>query len=194
MDILTREDAIKLGVSRYFTGVPCKHGHLSERYITRRCVECHAALYRAHPERRKLYRANNLERCLIQSRMTTKKWRRDYPEKMLLAQIKTRCKRHNITCTITVDDIKFPTHCPILGIPLFIGIGEGQRMDGPSVDRIIPTLGYIPSNVQVVSKLANTMKNAGTLQDCVKLGLWAQQMLDSVPPPEVTPPPEKKEE
>lgn len=39
--IIKRRDAITAGLSRYFTGKACKHGHISERYIiSKRCVTC----------------------------------------------------------------------------------------------------------------------------------------------------------
>lgn len=39
--LLTKKDALSLGIQRYYTGKPCKHGHDSERYAkTGICVEC----------------------------------------------------------------------------------------------------------------------------------------------------------
>ena len=39
--IITREQAREGGRKRYFTGEPCKNGHVSERYTCdRKCVEC----------------------------------------------------------------------------------------------------------------------------------------------------------
>ena len=32
MEIITREEAQEKGLVRYFTGKPCKHGHIAERY------------------------------------------------------------------------------------------------------------------------------------------------------------------
>lgn len=40
MEIVTRAQAKAAGLKRYFTGKPCKHGHITERYIAGRCVEC----------------------------------------------------------------------------------------------------------------------------------------------------------
>jgi len=41
MEIILRAAAIQLGRNKYFTGKPCKRGHLSERYvITSGCIEC----------------------------------------------------------------------------------------------------------------------------------------------------------
>lgn len=33
MEIITRIDAAKAGLKRYYTGKQCKHGHDSERYV-----------------------------------------------------------------------------------------------------------------------------------------------------------------
>lgn len=39
--IVTRREAKELGISRYFTGKRCKHGHLEQRRTaTKRCMEC----------------------------------------------------------------------------------------------------------------------------------------------------------
>ncbi|HFT9902344.1 TPA: hypothetical protein ACGTKE_001157 [Escherichia coli] len=41
MEIITRIDAAKRGLKRYYTGKPCKHGHDSERWVYNgHCVEC----------------------------------------------------------------------------------------------------------------------------------------------------------
>lgn len=39
--VISRDDAIGLGLSRYFTGIVCRNGHIAERsVISRACVEC----------------------------------------------------------------------------------------------------------------------------------------------------------
>ena len=39
--IVTRQQAIRLGIKRYFTGKPCLRGHISERYTTMaKCIAC----------------------------------------------------------------------------------------------------------------------------------------------------------
>ena len=54
MDIITRKDALAQGLTHYFTGKLCKHGHTAARYVkTRSCIECtachNAAFYAANP-------------------------------------------------------------------------------------------------------------------------------------------------
>ena len=44
MQIISRAEAIKQGLKRYFTGKPCKHGHVAEREVfNATCVECERA-------------------------------------------------------------------------------------------------------------------------------------------------------
>lgn len=41
MQILSRTDAYALGLKKFYTGLPCVHGHVAERYVsTKGCVEC----------------------------------------------------------------------------------------------------------------------------------------------------------
>ena len=43
MKPITRPEALKLGLLRYFTGKPCYRGHMAERLVSNRgCLECHA--------------------------------------------------------------------------------------------------------------------------------------------------------
>lgn len=41
MEIISRKEAIAQGLSKYFTGQPCKNGHVAERYVhSRECIAC----------------------------------------------------------------------------------------------------------------------------------------------------------
>lgn len=40
MQVITRKEAIAQGLSKFFTGNPCKHGHISEHWTAGGCVEC----------------------------------------------------------------------------------------------------------------------------------------------------------
>ncbi len=54
MDIITsRKAAILAGCKTYFTGKPCKHGHICDRAISGNCVECLKKWQVANSERRK---------------------------------------------------------------------------------------------------------------------------------------------
>lgn len=41
MNIISKKEAVSLGLKRYYTGVPCKHGHIAERKVNNSdCLEC----------------------------------------------------------------------------------------------------------------------------------------------------------
>jgi hypothetical protein len=53
MDVVFRKDAINKGLSRYYTGVKCKHGHDCERYTSGgQCVTCVKISSKKTPEKR----------------------------------------------------------------------------------------------------------------------------------------------
>ena len=77
---------------------------------------------------------------------------------------KARAKKFNIPFNLNHSDIQIPEYCPILNIPIILDIernnsGRGPTMNSPSLDKIIPELGYVKGNVRVISFKANKYKN-----------------------------------
>lgn len=53
MKIITRADAIAHGLAKYFTGKPCKRGHISARWTnTSNCADC--TIERIYAQRMKI--------------------------------------------------------------------------------------------------------------------------------------------
>lgn len=98
---------------------------------------------------------------------------RDYysiPEnraKKLLSKTKERALKENIPFNLDLKDIIIPTHCPYLGMELTHYLGQGYLDSNSSIDRTIPELGYVKGNVQVISRLANQMKNSATKEQLI---------------------------
>ena len=46
--------------------------------------------------------------------------------------------------------------------------------DSPSIDRLIPELGYIKGNVNVISLRANIIKNNATKDELIKIANWME--------------------
>jgi hypothetical protein len=94
--------------------------------------------------------------------------------KYLWKHAKRRAKEKQLPFTITTEDIKVTEYCPVLGLKLIPG--EGKVHDAsPTLDKIIPSLGYIPGNIIVMSKKANTLKSNGTLEEHKKLVKWMEE-------------------
>ena len=62
--------------------------------------------------------------------------------------------------------------CPILGIKMEFGDNNGGRNTAPSVDRIDCNKGYVKGNVQIISKLANSMKQNANAEQLKKFAKW----------------------
>jgi len=96
------------------------------------------------------------------------------PAKYLWKHAKRRAKEKKLPFTITIEDIKVPEYCPVLGLKLIQGDGKVHDAS-PTLDKIIPSLGYIPENIIVMSKRANTLKSNGTLEEHKQLVKWMEE-------------------
>ncbi len=97
-------------------------------------------------------------------------WARDNPEKRMISQIKSRCKKNNIFFDIGIEDVTIPSHCPVLGIPL----DKRDANHHPSLDRFDSSKGYTKENVSVISFRANHLKNDATVEEIEKLYNWVK--------------------
>ena len=96
---------------------------------------------------------------------------RTNPAKELYRAAKRRAKNKSLEFSITLDEIVIGESCPILGIPLIVGDGKIHDTS-PSLDRIDNSKGYIKGNVQVISNLANRMKNSASNELLIKFANW----------------------
>lgn len=86
------------------------------------------------------------------------------PVRQLFDKAKQRASQKNIPFNITKSDIVIPTYCPLLNIPIIIGNGK-VCSGSPSLDRIIPSKGYVKGNIIVISHRANTAKNDLSIEE-----------------------------
>lgn len=93
------------------------------------------------------------------------------PERILWQSAKERSVKFNLPFDIEVSDVVIPSHCKILGIPLFKGSGK-PTANSPSLDRINPKLGYTKTNIQVISFKANTIKSNASKEELIVFSYW----------------------
>jgi hypothetical protein len=105
------------------------------------------------------------------------RWRAANPLKWMSQVAKYRAKKAGLPFDEDLSDIVIPEFCPILGLRLSKGTGKACAAS-PSLDRIVPSLGYVKGNRWVISNRANTMKNDATLDEIILLGKWAQRELE----------------
>lgn len=95
----------------------------------------------------------------------------------MLSAAKHRAKLQGLPFNLTVEDISIPCDCPVLGLPLLSG--PLVRDCSPTLDRIIPQLGYTKGNVIVISMLANRIKSNATPDQIIQVGKFYKRLLTS---------------
>lgn len=100
------------------------------------------------------------------------------PEGKIFGQRRSDAKKKGIPFTITIEDIKIPKFCPVLGIkiePGQQGDGLGIEDNSPSLDKFVPSKGYVPGNVAVISWRANCLKRDATADELQKVADWMRK-------------------
>jgi hypothetical protein len=99
----------------------------------------------------------------------------------MLSRARQRATKAGIPFAVERKDITIPEKCPVLGIPLSFGNSQKKKApewNSPSIDRLIPELGYVPGNIAIISHRANLLKNAGTLEEHKMLVEWLTRALE----------------
>jgi hypothetical protein len=169
----TGKEARALGVPRYFTGIACKRGHLSERYADGgHCVECDNQRLRPegqHKQATKRYYDANKEKCFAATKVWkeksgmgyeyTKRSRAKNPSLMHFANAKRHAAKMNRTPAwlnaghwLEIESVY--KYCSALRV---VGLDY-------EVDHIIPLQGklvsglHAPWNLQVLPASENASK------------------------------------
>lgn len=111
---------------------------------------------------------NNKERAAANARA----WRRRNPKYMLRKSAERRAKLKGVEFSLSLEDMPdIPDICPIALIPIHFKQEQtrGPCDNSPTLDRINPDLGYIHSNVRVISHRANRWKGEMTRDDLLRV-------------------------
>ena len=93
------------------------------------------------------------------------------PEGRLFYRLYKSHRDFGYNFNITVDDIVIPEFCPYLGIRLSTDPKDKSEDNYYSGDRKDSAKGYVKGNVQVISRLANIMKNKTTEEQLLKFAV-----------------------
>lgn len=86
-----------------------------------------------------------------------------------------RSKFKQIPFDISVSDINVPFECPALGIPIIVG-NKTKQDNSPTLDRLVPSLGYVKGNIAVISSKANNIKSNAHFSEILKVGKWLKKV------------------
>lgn len=157
---ITIEEAKDRGLKHYFTGKPCKRGHISKRYLSNKeCVTCRSIKTQSYQEKGyfKNYREENTEK--------EKKYRKEYKknnkDKVNAFTAKYRAnKKNRVPKWVTSEDLWLIKE--IYDLAALRSKITGVQWH---VDHIIPINGtnvsglHCVSNLQVIVGTANMSKN-----------------------------------
>ena len=137
----------------------------------------------------KIWRQKNKEKISAQrqARREQHKGIIDYALRSLLAGAKSRAKIKNLPFDLTLEwlEAMVVSHCPITLQPLDWFkeqvVNARHTPNSPSIDRVIPELGYVQSNCAIISHRGNTIKNSGTIDEHRRVVQYmaAQQLRDT---------------
>ena len=181
----TRLAAAQQGYTQYFTGKPCKNGHVSHRYTASgQCAKCAcekaATLWKAGVRQRPEVRekANKNWNDSEKAKIAKQRWREKDPKRAWAtystgtAKARAALKKLPFDITSEYIDSITPDACPVFGTPFqFIG-SKKMSVDSATIDRLDPEKGYVKGNVVVISLKANTMKNAYNSTDLFTVAEW----------------------
>ena len=97
----------------------------------------------------------------------TKKYLSNKQAYRLWAACKQRAAISELEFDLEVEDIVIPKTCIYLGCTITNIYGEGRVWSNASVDRIDPDIGYVKGNIQVISDLANRMKQNASVDQLI---------------------------
>ena len=95
-----------------------------------------------------------------------------------LKNARSRARRDNVPFSLTKEYLLSiaTDECPIFHTPFewgVSGLGKGNTKDNcPTLDRILPELGYVEGNVAFLSHRANRIKDNGTMQEHYAIADW----------------------
>lgn len=100
------------------------------------------------------------------------------PHTYLWRIAKRRAKENGRPFSIKPSHLKVPKRCPALEKVMKFIPGKYSPYC-PSTDCIIPSKGYVPGNVAVISHRANTIKQNATVKELRQIADWLERVTKS---------------
>lgn len=97
------------------------------------------------------------------------------PRISLLNSARERARRFNLPINLTREDIVIPEFCPIFPNLILERMSGFGRDNSPTLDRVIPRLGYIKGNVEVISFKANRLKSNATADELFAVAAYLKR-------------------
>ena len=83
------------------------------------------------------------------------------PKNSLLCNARRRARDQDVPFSLSENDLHIPEECPCCGVGMKSGYEDGIN-NSPSIDRIIPELGYVSENIVIIDHRCNRRKSDST--------------------------------
>ena len=120
--------------------------------------------YEANKEKKREYSREYREANKEKRREYGREYREANVEMVMWHNSKNRAKKKGLPFDLTIEDLEIPEKCPILGLELKVGLNSSLEIS-PSLDRIVPELGYVKGNIRVISHRANRLKSDACIEE-----------------------------
>lgn len=111
----------------------------------------------------KVWRDNNKEKRAKNAAKAHRERKQNNPALYLLKYAKARARYDNLDFNLELEDIVIPEVCPYMKTPFVMH----DKKLAASLDRIDSSKGYVKDNIQVISYMANKMKNDATKEQLI---------------------------
>lgn len=88
---------------------------------------------------------------------------------------KRRARKHGVLFELEPDDIVIPEFCPVFPHIRLRHHSGSPGADSPSLDRLLPGLGYTKQNIRVISNKANTIKSSASVEELRQVADWLER-------------------
>lgn len=181
-----RSIAKAAGEKTFFTGRPCVRGHTSHRYTAGgSCSVCVADRQKERPPAiRQPGQVAAYQKKWNESTkgfMAKVRWKEKDPKNAwacsAVGGAKSRANKKGLPFDLDKEHVRsiLTDTCPVFGTP-FVWYGKKLRYDSPSLDRIVPSKGYVRGNVVVLSKRANAVKSDATSTEIQAVADWLRRI------------------
>tara|TARA_R110002060_G_scaffold47797_3_gene58802 strand:+ start:41 stop:559 length:519 start_codon:yes stop_codon:yes gene_type:complete len=166
METIQFKEAKRRKLLKYFNGKYCKHGHLSERYVSdRKCLGCQKESQKA---RDALYYKNNKDKVNSKNRQRYHDNKEDYQKTQKEWVTNNRGRYNAIKARYRASKLRatpsWLSESMILEITSFYNIAKWYKST-MHVDHIIPLQGknvcglHVPWNLQILTASENSSKS-----------------------------------
>jgi len=119
---------------------------------------------------------NSTENARIRYRKRNALYKDKEPRCSMYWGSKHRAKVLKVPFTIVMEDIFIPKQCPVFGTDFVFNVLNDDN--SPTLDRIIPAIGYVPGNIAVISRRANRIKSNATIEELESLVSFLKSFLN----------------